>query len=393
MYRLNQEQLLKGTQTGFVRYLYKRIKWKNRLIGIRGGQGVGKTTLLLQRIKLTFGDSTIARYLPLDNIWFQQETLTEVVCTFYREGGRFLFLDNVHRYPSWEREVETLYTSYPDLSIVFAAPSWEFSKKGRKKIKEEVDGYTLHTMSFREHLAYESILDMKPIPLEEVLLNHAEIVKQITSQMNVTLVFRNYLKQGCYPFYWEDPDAFPFRLQNLIRDSVDKDFATAYSLDPETIANLKKCLLRLTEFSWVSLKTSEIVEKIGFNREVLRTYLAFLEKMGWIRIFEVADSPVQNKIRNIYFRNPNLLAALSRDENRRMQIGETFFTDQMSMDQKLSFLGNHDFIVNDQFLFQVGDPLMNYNRIKEAGNTYAAVYGLPKSVNNKMPIWVLGLCY
>lgn len=393
MYRLNQEQLLKGTQTGFVRYLYKRIKWKNRLIGIRGGQGVGKTTLLLQRIKLTFGDSTIARYLPLDNIWFQQETLTEVVCTFYREGGRFLFLDNVHRYPSWEREVETLYTSYPDLSIVFAAPSWEFSKKGRKKIKEEVDGYTLHTMSFREHLAYESILDMKPIPLEEVLLNHAEIVKQITSEMNVTLVFRNYLKQGCYPFYWEDPDAFPFRLQNLIRDSVDKDFATAYSLDPETIANLKKCLLRLTEFSWVSLKTSEIVEKIGFNREVLRTYLAFLEKMGWIRIFEVADSPVQNKIRNIYFRNPNLLAALSRDENRRMQIGETFFTDQMSMDQKLSFLGNHDFIVNDQFLFQVGDPLMNYNRIKEARNTYAAVYGLPKSVNNKMPIWVLGLCY
>ena len=222
MFWLNHEQLLKGVNLGFQRYLSRQVKWDRRLIGIFGAKGVGKTTLLLQRIKLAYGDSHEALYLPLDNIWFQERCmLSETVRQFYEEGGRHLFLDNVHRYGSWVQAIECLHDDYPDMQIVFAAPLLVEGEKTEMPFDGKGDWYTLHTMSFREYLSYEGALDLKPVPLDELLLNHAEVTQQVMDEVNIVPIFRNYLEHGCYPFYWEDPDAFNFRLQDLVRDSID----------------------------------------------------------------------------------------------------------------------------------------------------------------------------
>ena len=168
MFWLNHEQLLKGVNLGFQRYLSRQVKWDRRLIGIFGAKGVGKTTLLLQRIKLAYGDSHEALYLPLDNIWFQERCmLSETVRQFYEEGGRHLFLDNVHRYGSWVQAIECLHDDYPDMQIVFAAPLLVEGEKTEMPFDGKGDWYTLHTMSFREYLSYEGALDLKPVPLDE----------------------------------------------------------------------------------------------------------------------------------------------------------------------------------------------------------------------------------
>lgn len=393
IYRANHEQLVKGTNTYFQRYLYKRVKWSHRLICITGASGVGKTTLLLQRIKIAFGDSTAALYLPLDNIWFRQDTLTEVTEEFYAAGGKYLFLDNVHHYAGWIGEVEEMIKNHPDLSVVFAAPSVFPLKKIRNMWNGDVAHYTLHALSFREYLLYENILELKPFSLDDILLNHAAIGKEIASSVNIIPLFRNYLEHGCYPFYWEDPDAFPFRLQRLVNDSIDKDWSVVHPRDIPVSDNLKKLILRLASLSSISLKVSGLVSETRLDREKLGMYMQACVEMGLIRLLPLAESPLQNRIQKIYTGNTNLLRALSRTENERIQLGETFFVDQLACCGKIEWLGNHEFSVNDKYLFQVGDPLMNYDRIKNRENAYAAVYGLPRSVCNKMPIWLVGLCY
>jgi Cdc6-like AAA superfamily ATPase len=45
---------LKGLSPTHKRYLYAQIDWSDRLIGIKGGKGTGKTTLLLQHIQAHF---------------------------------------------------------------------------------------------------------------------------------------------------------------------------------------------------------------------------------------------------------------------------------------------------------------------------------------------------
>ena len=132
-------------------------------------------------------------------------------------------MDNVHRYGNWIQAIERLYDDYPEMQIVFAAPLLVEGEKMELSFGGKGDWYTLHTMSFREYLSYEGALDLKPVPLDELLLNHAEVTQQVMDEINIVPIFRNYLEHGCYPFYWEDPDAFNFRLQDLVRDSVDVD--------------------------------------------------------------------------------------------------------------------------------------------------------------------------
>ena len=167
IYQVNHQQLLKGIRCNFQRYLYKQIQWDDRLIGIFGSQGVGKTTLLLQRIKQAFDDSDKALYLNLDSILFQREKMVNVAMQFYKEGGTHLFLDSVHRYADWMAETRKLLERCPNLNIVFASSSLLPVSKVKKGFKNQVSCYTLATMSFREYLSYECVLDLPPVSLDD----------------------------------------------------------------------------------------------------------------------------------------------------------------------------------------------------------------------------------
>lgn len=394
MFRLNHEQLLKGVNMSFQRYLSRKIKWDKRLIGIFGAKGVGKTTLLLQHIKSAYGDSHEALYLPLDNIWFQErQMLSETVKQFYEKGGRHLFLDNIHRYGNWMQTIERLLEDYPDMQVVFTAPLLAEGEMPDLSFGGKGNWYTLHTMSFREYLSYEGALELKPVPLDELLLNHAEITQQVMDEINVVPVFRNYLEHGCYPFYWEDPDAFNFRLQDLVRDSVDVDLPAVHHMSNTVSRKMKQLLILLAKEAPEFPRMQTLISKNEMDNVQIHKLLGYVEGIRALRILQVRKEGggLARSYRS-FLANTNLLASLFR-EMERIYWGETFFVDQMSNCGTVELLHNGDYRVNGKYTFVIGDPLMDYERIKNVENAFAAIHGQPKSVGNKIPIWALGLCY
>lgn len=393
MLLLNHHQLLKGVNCTFKRYLYEKIDWKNRLIGIFGSLGVGKTTLLLQHIKTTFGDTEQALYLSLDSLWLERKSLSDIIGTFYTTGGTHLFLDNVHRYTDWTTEIDKIYTLYPQLHIVFAVSSLESVDQVKQKLPQEFICYRLHTMSFREFLSYESILDLPPVSLEDILIHHHELVKDINSEINVTPVFRNYLNHGCYPFYWQDPEAYLFRLQNMIAETIQVDLPAVARIPLNYIVKTRKLLMAIADAIPNRPTLPALVRECGLLRGQLPDYVDYLKNAGCIAMPDYIGD-ISSKSQRAFLANTNLLLSLSIDKDNRRNMAETFFIDQISsVTDRLEYYENNDILINGKYTFVVGDPLRDYERIKNQENTYAAIYGLPKSNFNRMPIWLLGFCY
>ncbi|WP_099464149.1 AAA family ATPase [Parabacteroides provencensis] len=392
MLHLNHHELIKGVNCTFLRYLHKQIDWNNRLIAIFGQQGVGKTTLLLQHIKSTFDNSDTALYLSLDNLWFQRNTLLDTVKDFCKAGGTHLFLDNVHCYSEWIKEVSILFDENPSIHIIVTASILQSVPVVKKELKRGVACYQMHTMSFREFLSYESILDIPPVPLDDLLKNYAEFVKKINAQFNVVPVFRNYLEHGCYPFYWQDPDAFYYRLADTVRETLDVDLPVLRTLYPAGIAKVKRLLMSVVEKVPARIRPAEMLKDVGLLRPQIDDYMGYLNDCGFIYMpkYMARITPLNQKI---YMGNTNLLAALYGNKDNRRNMGETFFVDQLSNVATLEMIENDDFLINNKYTFMVGDPLRDYEPIKNKENSFAAVYGLPKCITNRMPVWVLGFLY
>lgn len=392
MLQLNHQPLLRGVNCTFLRYLYKQINWEDRLIGIVGQRGVGKTTFLLQRIKKAFGESEKAWYLDLGNFWFLKNTLTETVTSFCQSGGTHLFLDNVHLYPGWMAESGHLWDIYPHLHIVFAASSVQSIESIRNELQRGAVCHFLNVLSFREFLAYESILEVDPVPLDELLSNHYEWVKKLNTQINVVPVFKNYLEHGCYPFYWQDPDTFFSRLQEIIRLSIQQDIPALSTLSPAGANRIAKLLMAIAGTTPERLRPMEILRQIGLVRTQADQYLSFLQALGYVSLPEYV-SVVPSARQKAFLGNTNVWMALFGNKENRRVMAETYFVNQMSAVGKVRLLENNDFLVNDTYTFMVGDPLRDYEKIKNKENSFAAIYGLPRSIYNRMPIWILGFCY
>lgn len=393
IYQVNHQQLIKGTKCNFIRYLYKKVQWDDRLIGIFGTQGVGKTTLLLQRIKLAFGDSDKALYLNLDSILFQREKMVNVAMVFCKAGGTHLFLDSVHRYPDWMSETKKLLEHFPELHIVFASSPLIPVSKVKKGFKDQVSCYTLGTMSFREYLSYECVLDLPPVSLDDLLENHTEIVKNITDQIVVAPIFRNYLEHGCYPFYWNDPDAFPFRLQDRIRNVIEIDVPSVHSIEYPEVKQIKRMIMTIIDLGPNFLSLRDLAARLKLEYADTKRYFNYLVDAGCLRYYESSKGSVQTRKHELYMGNPNLLLSFEEVFNDRLILGETFFVDQMANFTSLELLDNEVFLIDNKYTFMVGDPLMDYSRIKDMENAFAAIYGQPRSVGQKLPVWLFGLCY
>lgn len=391
---LDHRPLLRGLNCTFRRYLYDRISWGQRIVGIIGQEGAGKTTLLLQRIKLQFGESEKARYLSLDNLWFLRRSLTRTVTDFCKNGGTHLFLDQVQAYPAWLKECRSLLDKYPGLHLVFAASPVIRPDETETKLGDDAACYPLRTLSFREYLAYESVLHKAPIPLDELVCHHAAWVKEINSQLHIVPLFRNYLSYGCYPFYWHDPAAFPECLQRNVAKTIEVDLASAATLSQGGILRMKKLLMETVSTSPLLPRFAELTRQTGLPYGQQSSYLDYLQQLGYLRIRNIpcsSDSDTEEK--RVFAGNANLQSWLSEKATDRRLLAETFFLDQLSAVADVQLVDKQDFRVNDRYTFRVGDPLQDYESIRNKENTFAAVYGLPRSVLNRMPVWLLGFCY
>lgn len=391
----NYIRLIDSTPVNFQRYLYNTIDWQDRLIGITGARGTGKTTLLLQYIKNNFTDRTRAIYVSLDNIWFAKNSLTDLVEYFYTHGGTHLFLDEVHRYPNWSIEIKNIYDSYPEIHIIFTGSSILEIYKSNADLSRRAIHYHLQGLSLREYLKFEHDIDLPPLSLSDILNNHLNIASEITSKIKILPLFEEYLKQGYYPFYKENSKNYLLRLQNMINTILDYDLPAVENIEYTTLLKIKKILMIISSLVPFTPNMTSLSAEIETNRTSSIKYLSFLEKAKLIKMLPSSKKGMNslNKPEKIYLDNTNLLYALTtsniNDGNKR----ETFFANQVAMNHTLTIPPKGDFLVDNIYTFEIGGKNKNYDQIKDIPDSYVVFDNAETGFGNKIPLWLFGMMY
>jgi len=388
-------RLIDQTSTSFHRYLYGQIDWTSRLTAIKGARGVGKTTMMLQSIKERFSEQPErALYISLDNLWFANHPLSEVVEYHYTHGGTHLFLDEVHKYPSWQIVMKNIYDGYPKLHVAFTGSSMLKIDNSKADLSRRLSDYTLHGLSFREFLSFEAGIDVPAVPLEELLANHVEIARQITSQVKILPLFEKYLEYGYYPFYKEDFDNYHEKLKKTVYTVLNEDVPAIEEITYPSIQKLQRMLMILAERVPQTPKMNELYAILETTREQGLKMLSLLQRAALMLLLSSETKEIQHlsKPDKIYVHNPNLMYALT-DYPDKGTLRETFFINQLSSVAEVSYPRKGDFIVNRKYLFEVGGRNKTFNQIKDIPNSFLAIDGVETGFFNRIPLWLFGMLY
>jgi len=390
------QQKLKHTSTDFVRSIMDEIHWEARLIGIKGARGIGKTTLLLQYIKLHLSSSLgQTLYVSLDDIWFNHHSLIELVRDFERQGGRYLFLDEVHKYSGWAQELKNIYDSYPNLKIVFTGPSLLEILNARADLSRRAVVYTMQGFSFREYIGVESGTLLKPLSLDQILENHIEVTQQINDKIKPFQYFESYIKHGYYPFYKEELDLYEMRLGEVVNMILEIELPLLRNVDMAYVTKVKQLLVIIAESVPFVPNVSKLSDKIGINRATLLSYLNYLDEIGLTHnLYKDAHgiSKLQ-KPSKVYLENTNLIFLLARNNANIGNLRETFFSNQLSYRHSLGYTDLGDFLVDGQFTFEIGGKGKGHKQIKTVANSYVVADDILYASQNKIPLWLFGFLY
>lgn len=388
------QRRLKETPLSFTRFLYEKINWNDRLIGIKGARGVGKTTLMLQHIKRNFEQTDRALYVSLDNLWFSVHSLDDLVEYHYTHGGTHLFLDEVHRFPQWQTMLKNLNDDYPDLHVVYTGSSMLEIDIRQGDLSRRQMVYQLAGLSFREFLEFECEMSISKFELTDLLQNHVTIASGITERAKILPLFEKYLRMGYYPFYKDTYEGYDFRLQEVVRQIIESDLPAVEDVQYVTIQKVKKLLMILAERVPHTPKMNELYKELETNREQGLKMLYVLERAGLLALLTTQAKNYRSLSRpdKIYLDNCNLMYALSP----HVDIGtmrETFFFNQLSVAHELLLPLQGDFYVDRHYLFEVGGRTKNFDQIKDVPDSFLAVDGTEIGHHNRIPLWMFGLLY
>lgn len=388
-------RLLASVQTDFVRYLYEQIDWSNRLIVIKGAKGVGKTTMLLQHIRLTFDNPQQALYASADHIWFATHSLIELTEYHYTHGGTHLFIDEIHKYPNWEREVKNIYDSYPKLHLVITGSSMlRLEKSMIADLSRRVRQYELAGLSFREYMKLEGVADLPVLTLEDILVSHFSKAQEITAKIHVLPLFESYVKAGYYPFYREEGDGFEMRLLQVIDTIVESEIPSVGDVEYETVYKAKALLAVLAERGPYTLNVSSLSNTLSVSRNSLLKLFALMDKAALIRRLYSMDNGMNRlaKPEKILFDNTNIMFALSPNADSGT-MRETYFASQLAVSHTIYMPTQGDLVVDDKFLFEIGGKKKKFSQIKDIDQSFVVADDIECGFGNKIPLWMFGMMY
>lgn len=395
MQRLNQRyrQFIDDTALDFTRYLYKEINWENRLILLKGSKGVGKTTMLLQHIKRTFEDRSKAFYASVDASWFTTHTIVDLAEYLVSHGVTHLFLDEVHKYPEWDRQIKEIYDAYPKLHIVITGSSMLQLSRTEADLSRRCRVYTMQGMSFREFLEFSQVAVLPTITLDDILNNHQDIAAHIVNRLPVQKYFEQYLCYGYYPFFKEEGDGFGARLESVVDSVIQIEIPAVEKISYELVYKIKILLGILAEQNPYTLNVTDLASKLGASRDSIYKMLDLLQKAGLIRRLYQKTGGMRKlqKPEKILFDNTNLMYALSP----RSDIGtlrETFTANMLNSHQ-LAMPSKGDLLIDDTYLFEVGGHSKDYMQIANIPNSFVVADGIDVGIGNKLPMWLFGFLY
>ena len=378
----------------FKRYLYPLINWDSNVIGIMGERGVGKTTMLLQRIKEKYANPDDTFYISLDHYWFGTHELQDLIKFMYKRGITEFYIDEVHKYKGWSSILKTLVDELKDLRIVYTGSSLLEIDNAKVDMSRRQTPYTLKGMSFREYLEYDGILKMDAVTLEKLLTDHVSIAMDIVSKTKVLVNFDTYLHTGVYPFYRDARQDFLVRLKEVVDTVIESDLPAVEKVTFDTIEKCKKLLMIIAENVPLHPNVDRLSTSLGTTRDTLLKLLYRLDKAEILELLTVELKSYKKLVNpeKIYLGNTNLMYALSP----KIEVGtlrETFFIEQCASIGTVQMPSKGDFLVNEKYLFEVGGEYKTFEQIAGIPNSYLAIDGIETGYGARIPLWMFGLLY
>ena len=378
----------------FKRYLASQIDWNSRLIGIKGARGAGKTTLLLQYAKehLPKGKQTL--YISLDDLFFTANTLVDLADTFVKQGGKFLLLDEVHRYSNWSQEIKNIYDDRPDLKMVFTGSSMLHLDRAKGDLSRRAVMYELPGLSFREYLNYTEKCDFGPIAFGDLITSHTSIAMEITGQLRPLEHFSDYLHYGYYPYFMESPKLYLQKLAETISLALSIDLPSSQDISYASIEKIRLLLHVVAQSVPFKPNISKLSERIGISRNSLIHFLRYLEDLRIIKSL-YADTKgigILQKPEKIYLHHPNLQYALAREHSNIGTIRESFFINQAEVVAPLHYTKAGDFFM-DGHIFEIGGGKKTLKQVKHLENACVAADDIEIGHAYKIPLWLFGFLY
>ena len=383
----------------YVRDFMQQINWNSRLLVIRGPKGVGKSTLMRQYVKQHFpaGDRHVL-YCSADTNYFSTHTLLDLAENFVMMGGQWLFIDEVHKYPGWSREIKEIYDLYHELHIVLSGSSLIQINDGQADLSRRLMPYDMPGLSLREFIHLDTGLDIKPVSLDQLLDNPSKVCMDIISKCHPLEHFARYRQFGYYPFYFEEKQDYYDKLENTVNYIVDVELTKYRSLDVGYTRQVKALLHVISQMTPYEVDISKLSKASGISRQSTLKYLTNMEEANLIRrvftnLMTVTDLQKPDKM---YLDNPNLLYTLSLEKPEIGTVRETFFANQLaSAGHKVEYAGykKGDFRIDGDIVIEVGGQDKGFSQVADQENAYVAADDIESAYMRKIPLWAFGFLY
>lgn len=389
------ENLIAKTNTNFKRYLFDQVDWSDRLIGIKGSRGTGKTTLVLQHIKEKGLSKAHAAYFSLDELYFTSNSIIDTAKEFYQKGGRTLVLDEVHKYRGWAREIKNLYDRYDDLQIIFTGSSIIDISREEGDLSRRALIYELNGLSYREYLSFFHGINLPVLTLDQILDSTQNLRTFFPSDFKPLENFKEYLKVGYYPFSGVNKESYYLRLRQTVRVIVEFDMAEMKGFDIRNAKKILQLLYVIAQQVPFKPNISSLSEKTQIHRNSMVNYLHYLNEARLIDLLypQGISVAVLQKPEKIFLNNTNLLYALSETEPEIGTVREVYFNSQLKVNHKVSYSPTVDFLVDQSVQFEIGGKNKSSKQIQNASNSWVVKDDLEFPVANHFPLWVFGFLY
>ena len=380
-------KLINEVDVTFVRYLYSEINWRNRLLGLVGPRGVGKTTLVLQHIQQNLNKADTL-YVTAEDFYFASNRLVDLADRFAKLGGKYLFIDEIHKYPDWAKELKLIYDYHSSLNVIFTGSSVLDIKKGSADLSRRAVVYHMQGLSFREYLALFHDIDVNVFLLNEII-NHQVVVPQVPHPL---ALFGNYVERGYYPFSKEDD--YDMRLRQIINQTLESDIPLYASMNVSTGRKLIQLLSIISQSVPFKPNMSKIAEMLGISRNNMADYLLYIEEAGLIAQLRDNTGGIRGlgKVDKVYLDNTNLIFNLGDDIQNKGNIRETFFLNQTRVKHRVTSSAKTDFSIGE-LNFEIGGRNKDQKQIKTVENGYVVKDDIESGYLNTIPLWHFGLMY
>lgn len=386
--------LISQTSTEIVRELMRSVNWEKQLVSIRGSRGVGKTTLMRQYIKQKYGvNAGEALYCVMDSMYFTSHTLLETAERFHIMGGKHLFLDEVHKYPTWSKEVKEIIDLWPDMKITFTGSS--LIQIPDADLSRRVLSYDMAGLSFREYLHFYKNIELPVYSMEKILKDADGVCDTVCALCHPQALFEEYLRVGYYPFYDGDEQEYYSRLENVVSFIIDQEMTQFCGVEASYTRKLKAMMLFLANNLPYDVNIAKLSSYLEINKTTVLSYLSSMERAELLHLLYADNKSVtkMQKPDKIYVHNPNMLFALGTEQNVGT-LRECFVVNQLSVSHTVEYGKTQgDFLIDGCITLEVGGKDKTFDQIADIPDSYILADSMEFPVGKKLPLWLVGLLY